>query len=75
MAGLRPAFDKAGTVTGDHYTFVPNPHYYDKSAVHWKKVVIRVITNPQSALNAVRTGQADVWSAIRPLWTPPGRPG
>ncbi|HST65261.1 MAG TPA: ABC transporter substrate-binding protein [Mycobacteriales bacterium] len=52
--------DKDQTTTGDHYTFVPNPNYYDKSAVHWKKVVIRVITNPQSALNAVRTGQADV---------------
>lgn len=52
--------DQGQTVTGDHYTYVPNPNYYDKSAVHWKKVVIRVITNPQSALNAVKTGQADV---------------
>lgn len=52
--------DPGQTVTGDHYTYVPNPNYYDKGAVHWKKIVIRVITNPQSALNAVKTGQADV---------------
>ena len=52
--------DAKQTVAGDHYTYVPNPNYYDKSAVHWSKVVIRVITSPQAALNAVRTGQADV---------------
>ncbi len=52
--------DAGQTVAGDHYTYVPNPNYYDKSAVHWSKVVVRVITSPQSALNALRTGQADV---------------
>jgi ABC-type transport system substrate-binding protein len=52
--------DPAQTVAGDHYTYVPNPHYYDKASVHWEKVVIRIITNPQSVLNALRTGQADV---------------
>jgi peptide/nickel transport system substrate-binding protein len=52
--------DEKETRTGDHYTYVPNPHYYDKAAVRWRKVVIRVIDNPQAVLNAVRTGQADV---------------
>jgi peptide/nickel transport system substrate-binding protein len=52
--------DSARTVTGNYYTYVPNPHYHDKTAVHWRKVVIRVVTNPQSVLNALRTGQADV---------------
>ena len=52
--------DAKQTVAGNRYTYVPNPNYYDKSAVHWSKVVIRVITSPQAALNAVRTGQADV---------------
>jgi peptide/nickel transport system substrate-binding protein len=52
--------DQKQTVAGDHYTYVPNPHYYDKPAVRWQKVVIRVVTNPQSVLNAVKTGQADV---------------
>lgn len=52
--------DPSQTVSGDHYTYVPNPHYFDKPAVHWHKVVIKVITDPQSMLNALKTGQVDV---------------
>lgn len=52
--------DKGATVTGDHYTYVPNPHYWNKNAVHWKKVVVRVITNPTTALSALETGQVQV---------------
>lgn len=51
--------DTARTVAGDHYTYVPNPNYYDKASVHWKKLVIRVIANPQTTLNAMKTGQVD----------------
>jgi peptide/nickel transport system substrate-binding protein len=52
--------DPSQTVAGDHYTYVPNPHYYDKPAAHWAKVIVKVITDPQSMLNAVRTGQVQV---------------
>jgi peptide/nickel transport system substrate-binding protein len=52
--------DPDQTVAGDHYTFVANPHFYDKPSVHWRKVVVRIITNAQSVLNALKTGQADV---------------
>jgi peptide/nickel transport system substrate-binding protein len=51
--------DPAATVAGDHYTFVQNPNYYDKSSVHWRKVVVRAITSPQATLNAMKTGQVD----------------
>ncbi|MEV3992652.1 ABC transporter substrate-binding protein [Streptomyces sp. NPDC049837] len=51
--------DTAHTASGDHYTYTPNPHYWDKKKIHWKKVVIKVVGNPNSALQAVRTGQAD----------------
>jgi ABC-type transport system substrate-binding protein len=51
--------DSAATVAGDHYTFVQNPNYYDKDSVHWTKVVVRAITNPQATLNAMKTGQVD----------------
>jgi peptide/nickel transport system substrate-binding protein len=27
--------DSSNTVLSDHYTYIPNPHYYDKSQVHW----------------------------------------
>jgi peptide/nickel transport system substrate-binding protein len=52
--------DPSQTVTGDHYTYVPNPDYYDKAAVYWKKVVVRIITDPQSMLNALKTGEVQV---------------
>lgn len=52
--------DPAQTVAGSQYTYLPNPNYFDKSAVHWKKVIIKVITDPQSMLNALKTGQVDV---------------
>jgi ABC-type transport system substrate-binding protein len=57
-AGAGPyQLDPAQTVAGDHYTFVPNPNYYDKDSVHWTKVVVRVITSPQATLNAMKAGQ------------------
>jgi peptide/nickel transport system substrate-binding protein len=52
--------DKASTVTGDHYTYVPNPYYWNQGAVHWKKVVLKTITNPNTVLQALRTGQIQV---------------
>jgi len=52
--------DKAQTVTNDHYTYVPNPYYWNKSAIHWKQVVIKVIANPNAALSALETGQVQV---------------
>jgi peptide/nickel transport system substrate-binding protein len=52
--------DKASSVTGDHYTYVPNPNYWNKSSVYWKKVVLKTITNPNTTLDALRTGQVQV---------------
>ena len=49
--------DKSQTVAGDHYTFVPNPYYWDKKSVHFKKFIVRVIPNPQTAYNALKSGQ------------------
>lgn len=52
--------DKASTVAGDTYTYVPNPYYWNKTAVYWKKVVLKTITNPNTTLDALRTGQVQV---------------
>jgi peptide/nickel transport system substrate-binding protein len=49
--------DPSQTVTGDHYTFTPNPNYWNPKAIHWKKVVIRVITSPTTTLQAMQSGQ------------------
>lgn len=53
-------FDPKATIAGDHYTYTANPRYYDKSKQHYKKVVVKVLANPQAALNAVKTGQVDI---------------
>ena len=61
MFGAGPyELDAAATVAGDHYTLVRNPHYYDPSAQHWNKVIIRVITDANTALQAVESGQIQV---------------
>lgn len=51
--------DASQTVANDHYTYVPNPHYYDPNAVHFKKLTVRVIANPQTVLSAIKSGQVD----------------
>ncbi|WP_166459330.1 ABC transporter substrate-binding protein [Amycolatopsis pithecellobii] len=51
------------TVASDHYTYAPNPHYWNKAAIHYDKVVIKVIPNTNSVLNALKTGQVDVGPA------------
>ncbi len=55
--------DVENTVTGDTYTYIPNPYYWDPDAIHWNKLVLKVVANPQSALDALRTGQVQITSA------------
>jgi ABC-type transport system substrate-binding protein len=47
------------TVAGDHYTYTPNPHYWNKSAIRYKKVVVKALPSPNSVLSALKTGQVD----------------
>jgi peptide/nickel transport system substrate-binding protein len=49
--------DMSQTVPGDHYSYVPNPYYWNKKAVYFKTFTVRVIPNPQTAYNALRSGQ------------------
>jgi peptide/nickel transport system substrate-binding protein len=53
-------YDPSQSVSGDHGTWLPNKYYYDKSKIHWGKVVIKAITDPNSVLAAMKTGQIDV---------------
>jgi peptide/nickel transport system substrate-binding protein len=53
---LRPG----SSVAGDHYTYTANPHYWNEKAVHYRTVTIKVIPNSNTALDALKTGQADV---------------
>jgi peptide/nickel transport system substrate-binding protein len=52
--------DESRTVTGDHYTYVPNPYYFDKSSVKYSEVDVKIIPDPSSMLQALEAGQLDV---------------
>jgi peptide/nickel transport system substrate-binding protein len=52
--------DASRSVKGDHYTFVPNPYFYNKRAVKFRQIYIKVIANPSSMLQALQAGQLDV---------------
>ena len=52
--------DNSQTVTGDHYTFVPNANYYDQSQIHYKSFTVKVISDTSSVVQALRSGQVSV---------------
>lgn len=52
--------NSTGTVPGTTYAFSPSSHYYDSGAIHYKSVVLKVISSPSAALSAVQTGQVQV---------------
>ena len=52
--------DTATVVPNSTYTYNPNPYYYDKAAIKYKQVVVKVITSPATALSAIEAGQLDL---------------
>ncbi len=52
--------DPKDTITNSSYVFVKNPYYYDKAGQHYSKIVVKVITDQNSVLSAVRSGQVQV---------------
>ncbi len=52
--------DPASTILNNQYTYVKNPYYWDPSAQHWDKVVIKIIPDGNSILAALKTGQVQV---------------
>ncbi|HTW98567.1 MAG TPA: ABC transporter substrate-binding protein [Acidimicrobiales bacterium] len=52
------------SVAGSEYVFTRNPHYWNPSAVHYSKVIVKVIADPQSALSALESGQVDVLTSV-----------
>ena len=48
------------TVSGTKYVYTPNKYYWNKSAVHWKEIVVEAITNPNSVIAAMSSGQVQV---------------
>lgn len=51
--------DKANTVAGSSYAFVPNPTYWDKANRKFDNLVIKVLADPTAAVNGIKSGQVD----------------
>jgi peptide/nickel transport system substrate-binding protein len=51
--------DTDATLSGDTYVYRANPNYYDPSQIHFDTMTVRVITNPNSILNALQSGEVD----------------
>lgn len=58
--------DAAQSAPGDHYTFVPNTYYYDRAAIRYSKITVKVIRDNSSMLAAAQTGQVDVAQGTPP---------
>lgn len=52
--------DSSATITGTKYVYVPNKFYWDPAAIHWKQVIITVISDPTATIDALQTGQVQV---------------
>ena len=52
--------EPSATISGDLYTYVKNPHYWNPKAQHYGKVVVKFITDPNTALEAMSSGQINV---------------
>jgi peptide/nickel transport system substrate-binding protein len=48
------------SVAGSTYVFRPNKYYYDQSAVHFSKVVVKIINSPTTMVEAIKSGQINV---------------
>lgn len=48
------------SVSNDHYVYLPNKNFYDQSAIHFKKITVRVMPNANSQAQALKSGQIDL---------------
>lgn len=46
------------------YTWDANPNYWNKRAIHWKHVVMRVITDNNARIAALKSGQVDLITQV-----------
>jgi peptide/nickel transport system substrate-binding protein len=52
--------DPKATILNSQYVYVKNPYYWDAAAQKWDKVVIKIISDSNALLSALKTGQVQV---------------
>lgn len=50
-------YDSSQSVTNSVYTYTANPTYWNPAAIHYRKVVIRILGQPSAVLSALQSGQ------------------
>src|SRR5262249_40353217 len=54
-------------VAQDHIDLVKDPNYYDAGKVKLDKITYKIITDPTTRLNNLRSGDIDVMNAVSPI--------
>jgi ABC-type transport system substrate-binding protein len=52
--------DPKATILNSQYVYVKNPYYWDPAAQKWDKIVIKIISDGNALLSALKTGQVQV---------------
>jgi peptide/nickel transport system substrate-binding protein len=61
--GIGPyVLNPSATVPGSVYTYTANPRYHNQAKIYYRRFVIRVISDSNALLQALKTGQVDVMS-------------
>lgn len=61
--GVGPyVLDQSATVANSSYVYVPNKSYWNQAEIHFKKVVIQVVSSATSALESLKNGQLDIFT-------------
>jgi peptide/nickel transport system substrate-binding protein len=48
------------SISENQYILVPNSYYFDPAAIKFSKIVVKIISNPTTMLEAIDSGQLDV---------------
>lgn len=49
----------SGVIANNQYTYQANPGYWNKNAVHYRTVVVKVIDDPNTIVSSVQQGEVD----------------
>jgi peptide/nickel transport system substrate-binding protein len=52
--------DSAATVPNSSYVYVRNPNYWNTAEQHWQKIIVKIISDDNATLAALRSGQVQV---------------
>ena len=69
--GTGPFMFAGDFVSGDHYTIVKNPNYWDTAnAAHLDKIIFKPIAESTNRLTALQSGTVDTIDFVDPTQTP-----